>query len=152
MPEAGGAGIRTHAGYSVTELAPSAARIVTANLDAARLARAVNGFIFIYDYTVNATVVGDTCDVYVQTKLDGTGGVAAGNWTDVVHFPQVLGTDAAGRRHAKILAAGVLLEGDNTAALAAGQVRHAIGDDWRIRVVIAGANASFTFSVTAMPV
>jgi hypothetical protein len=132
-------------------MAASAARTATANLTAVRLARPINGFVFIYDYTVNATLAGDTCDVYIQTKLDGVTGAASGNWTDVVHFPQVLGTAAAGRRHAKILNAGVLLEGDNTAALAAGQVRHAIGDDWRVRVVIAGGNPSFTFSVTAMP-
>jgi len=141
-----GGGAQLHVAHSVRDVVASAAHTATEATDVVFLPVAERGFIFIYDYTVNAVLAGDTCDVYVQTMLDGT------NWTDVVHFPQVLGNDAAGRRHAKVLTAGVLLEGDNTAALAAGQVRHALGDEWRVNVVIAGGNPSFTFSVTAIPV
>ena len=148
---AGGAA-QTHVAYSARPLAASAANTVTANLAAARFSVPPNGFIFVLDHTVDESTVLDTCDVYVQTMLDGTR--AAGNWTDVVHFAQHLGNQGAERRIAKVLAAGVMLEFDQTTLLAAGAVRHALGDNWRVRVEItdnSGA-AAFTFSVMAIPV
>ena len=107
-----------------------------------------NGFVFILDHTVDEQLVTDTCDVYIQTELDGA------NWTDVVHFAQHVGNQGAERRIAKVLTSGAMIEFDQTAPLVAGAVRHAFGDRWRVNIAITDASgaAAFTFSVMAIPV
>ncbi len=118
---------------------------VTAALAGVRLPRAPNAIIFQLGVTAAATDAADTLDVVVQTKIDGT------NWVDVCWFTQVLGNGGALRHVAKIMA--------NTAeamflnvALTAGNVRHLLGDEWRVRYVQVDADtdASFTFSVTGL--
>ncbi len=136
-----------HAAYSRVELLASAVHDAGATA-AVRLAVPENGFIFILDHTADEQLVTDTCDVYIQTLLDGT------NWTDVVHFAQHVGNQGDERRLAKVLTGGAMIEFDQTAALVAGAVRHATGDDWRVNIVITDASgaAAFTFSVMAIPV
>lgn len=133
--------------YARTLLA-SAARTATSTGEAAvRLPRA-DAYAFTLVVTAAATDAGDTLDVFVQTKLDGT------NWTDVVAFTQVLGNGGAKRYIAKVVAALAQDDFEVGSALSAGEVRHLIGDEWRVRFAIADVStddASFTFSVSAIP-
>lgn len=114
--------------------------------DAVRLPGMVNGFAFILDVTAAVTDAADTLDVKVQTTLGGA------YWVDVVHFTQVLGNGGALKHVAKILA-GAAESMFADAVLAAGSVRNLLGDQWRVTwtTVDADADASFTFSVTAIP-
>ena len=136
-----------HSAYSRVELLASGLHDAGPTA-AVRLPVPENGLVFVLDHTIDEQAVGDTCDVYIQTLLDGT------NWTDVVHFAQHLGNQGAERRLAKVLTAGAMIEFDQAAALVAGAVRHATGDDWRVNVEITDASgaAAFTFSVMAIPV
>jgi hypothetical protein len=101
---------------------------------------------FVLDVTAAATDVGDTLDVKVQTRLDGT------NWVDVCSFTQVLGNGGV-KRHIGKIDAGIAQAMFLNAALAAGSVRNLIGEVYRVAYaqVDADNNASFTFSVTACP-
>jgi hypothetical protein len=108
----------------------------------------INGVILTLDVTAAATAVDDTLDVYVQTKVDGN------NWLDVAHFTQVLGNGGAKRYVDKIHAHGSVALFETGSALAESAQRDLIGKDWRCRWAItdtAPDNASFTFSVTALP-
>jgi len=105
------------------------------------------GMAFVLDVTAAATDAGDTLDVKVQCRMDGT------NWIDVASFTQVLGNGGAKRHVAKVSAdAAQTMFSD--AALAAGSVRNLVGEVWRVIYTQADAgtaNASFTFGVTACP-
>ena len=117
----------------------------------------VNGITFTLDVTAAATDAQDLLDVYVQTKLDGT------NWTDVVHFTQVLGNGGAVRHIGKVTAQLAETMFEVGSALASGAVRNMLGDDWRVRWDVTEAGPpgatsgsgvgllAFTFSVTACP-
>ena len=135
--------------YATTLLA-SAARTDTAgtNGDAVHLPDAPNGYQFVLDVTAAATDVGDTLDVQVQTLIDGV------NWVPVCSFTQCLGNGGAKRHIAKINAGATQAMFEAGTALAAGSTRNLCGDAYRVRWVIVDSstdNASFTFSVTAMP-
>lgn len=145
MAPAGGPA-HAHAAYNVLTIAASNTYDAGATTPK-RLQVPENGFVFVLDITADEETVLDTLDVTVQTMLDGA------NWTDVAHFAQHLGNQGAERRLTKILTGGGMLEFDQTTALVAGQVRHAWGDQWRIWVAITdnSTNASFTFSVVAIP-
>jgi len=138
-------GILTRKTHEATSLLDSTTETTTDAGDAVRLQSMVNAFTFTLDVTDAATAVGDTLDAYVQTKLDGT------NWVDVVHFTQVLGNGGAVRHVARVSAALAQATFAVSAALAAGNVRHLLGDEWRVRWAVAGATPSFTFAVTACP-
>lgn len=114
--------------------------------DAVRLPGMINAFALVLDVTAAATDVGDTLDVKVQTLIDGT------NWVDICHFTQVLGNGGAVRHVAKIEAATAQAMFAD-AALAAGNTRNLLGDQWRVNhvTVDADANSAFTFAVTACP-
>lgn len=114
--------------------------------DSVRLPRPPNAIVFTLDVTAAATDGTDTLDAKVQTKLDGT------NWVDVCSFTQVLGNGGAKRHIAKILANTAEAMFSN-ADLAAGSVRHLLGDEYRVAYVqVDGdADATFTFSVSACP-
>lgn len=136
--------------YLATTLLASAARTDTAgtNGDAVRLPDAPNGYAFVLDVTAAATATGDTLDVQVQTLIDGT------NWVPVCSFTQVLGDGGAKRHVGKISSNGAQTMFEASASLAAGSIRNLCGDAYRVRWVIVDAttdNASFTFSVTAIP-
>lgn len=104
------------------------------------------GMELVLDVTAAATDVGDTLDVKVQTKIGG-------NWVDVVYFTQVLGNGGAKRFAAKLMAQTAFALGDIAGALTAGNIRHLFGDEWRVAYVQvdANSNASFAFTVTAVP-
>lgn len=133
-------------------LLTSAARTETAGDegDAVRLTRPANALMFILDVTAAATDVGDTLDAQVQTSVE-IGGTTV--WIPVCSFTQVLGNGGAKRHVGKIVATEAQAMFENGASLAAGSIRHLFGDSWRVRWVIADAdaNASFTFSVVAVP-
>jgi hypothetical protein len=114
---------------------------------AVKLPGMVRGFVFVLDVTAAATDAADTLDVAVQTLLDGT------NYVDVVAFTQCLGNGGAKRYAAKVLAGDSQNMFEASAALAAGTVRNIVGDAWRVKYtqVDADNNASFTFSVKALP-
>lgn len=106
----------------------------------------VNGFAFILDVTAAATAAGDTLNVFVQTKIDGT------NWLDVVHFAELVGDGGAKLHIEKVAAAPAFAGFEAGAALGAGAVRDLIGDIWRIRYTTVETSAvSYTFSVAACP-
>ncbi len=108
----------------------------------------VNGVILTLDVTVAATAVGDTLNVFVQTKTDGT------NWVDVCHFTEVVGDGGAKQYVDKIHAHGAVTMFETGAALSASAQRDLIGSAWRCRWVVVDADtddASFTFSVVAVP-
>lgn len=135
--------------YATTLLA-SAARTDTAgtNGDAVHLPDALHGYQFVLDVTAAATDVGDTLDVQVQTLIDGV------NWVPICSFTQCLGNGGAKRHIAKINAGGTQSMFEAAASLSAGSTRNLCGDAYRVRWVIVDSstdNASFTFSVTAMP-
>ena len=119
---------------------------VDTNSASVRMSPMANAFAFVLDVSAAATDAADTLDVTVQTMIDGT------NWVDVIHFTQVLGNGGAKRFVAKLMAdtAEALF---SDAVIAAGTVRHLLGDEWRINYVqVDGdADASFTFSVKACP-
>lgn len=133
--------------YESTSLLDSGARTATSTgTDAVYLPYAP-AFGFVLDVTAAATDVGDTLDVYVQTLIGG-------NWVDVVHFTQVLGNGGAKRYFSKIVADLATAEFENGTSLSAAAVRNFLGDAYRVRYAITDAgtaNASWTFSVTAIP-
>lgn len=134
-------------GDAVTLLS-SGARTETGNGTGVRLPGFVNAISFALDLTAAATDAGDTLNVYVQTKIDGT------NWVDVVAFTQCLGNGGAKRHIGKLNATAALTMFENATSLTAGTIRDLLGDEWRVRWAITDAstdNASFTFSVTACP-
>ena len=110
--------------------------------------RPYKGIAFILDVTAAATDAGDTLDVQVQTQIDGT------NWVPVVSFTQVLGNGGTVRHVAKVVRDVAQSMFEDSASLAAGSVRNLLGNTWRVKWTIADAgtdNASFTFSVVAVP-
>lgn len=138
---------RDHDVVTIQAAITTTGAIGSTNTDAVRLPGMVNAVVFVCDVSAAATDVGDTLDIKVQTKLDGT------NWVDVIHFTQILGNGGAKRFVAKLLAnTAETLFADGV--LGAGTtVRHLLGDEWRVNYVQvdANANASFTWSVTACP-
>ena len=103
---------------------------------------------FTIDVTAAATEVGDLLDATIQTTINGV------DWIDVVAFTQVLGNGGAKTYVAKLNASIAEDDFETAAALAAGSVRNLMGDTWRASWAITDAgddNASFTFSVVAMP-
>jgi hypothetical protein len=109
---------------------------------------APNGYLFVLDVTAAATDAGDTLDVSVETALDGT------NYVPAVAFTQATGNGGAVRHVAKVSASTAQAMFEASTSLSAGSVRHIIGDLWRVKWTIADAstdNASFTFSVSAIP-
>src|SRR3990167_7236070 len=109
------------------------ARTAKAAYEATTLA--ASAIVFVFDQALAGSAVDDTCDVFVQTKIDGA------NWVDVVHFTQRLGngTDAL-RSVAKIRASAAMTEFENATALGAAAVRDLIGDEWAVRwVIVTGA-------------
>lgn len=124
----------------------TAAGAVTATSTAVHIPGKPTAVAFVLDVTAAATDAGDTLDVKVQCRLDGT------NYVDVCSFTQVLGNGGAKRHIGKIntdIAQAMFAD----AALAAGSIRNLIGEVWRVSYtqVDADNNASFAFSVTACP-
>jgi len=106
-----------------------------------------SGMAFVLDVTAAATDAGDTLDVKVQARCDGT------NYIDVVHFTQCVGNGGAKRHIAKISSSVAQAMFENAAALGAGNVRNLLAEVWRVAYaqVDADSNGTFTFSVTACP-
>lgn len=119
------------------------------NTDSVTLPSSMAAVSFVLDVTAAASDATDLLDVRVQTMIDGT------NWVDVVYFTQVLGNGGSKRFVAKIIASTAeALFAD--ADLTAGNVRHLLGDEWRINYIQVDAevpfqNATFTFTVVANP-
>jgi len=129
-----GAEVATGTGSVVAELPAKARAIVAA-----------------FDLTAVGTLVGDTFDLYVQTKLEQSG---TDVWVDVIHFVQSLGNGGVLRYYDKIVAALDQATFEDGDALGAGAKRHLFGSEWRCRWVIVdgGGTHSFTFTCTLQPV
>ena len=106
-------GLQTKQSHDATTIQASGAQTETGSGDAAPLPGMVNGMAFVLDVTAAATEVGDTLDVFVQTKIDGT------NWLDVVAFTQVLGNGGTKRYVAKVSASAAQDDFENGTALTA---------------------------------
>ena len=104
---------------------------------------------FILDVTVDESTVADKLDVFIQTRFDDGGE----NWLDVVHFTQHDGNAGAKQYVTKTVKALVQTEFEVGSALAEANVRHLMGDEWRVRwtVLDDSGSASYTFSLTAIP-
>jgi hypothetical protein len=124
----------------------TAGAVTSTNTTSVAIQRPENGIVLICDLTAAATDVGDTLDVKVQTQLGGI-------WVDVAYFTQMLGNGGAKRFAAKLMGQTAFALGDVAGALTAGNIRHLIGDAWRVNYVIvdANANSAFTFAVYAIP-
>lgn len=134
----------------VLEILASGARTATAGTNGSTvyLPALAHAYGFVLDVTAAATDADDTLDVAIQTLVDGT------NWVSVCAFTQCVGNGGAKRHLGKIDASLAQAMFEGSAALAAGSIRNWCGDAWRARYVIVdptGSNASFTFSVQAMP-
>lgn len=139
---------RDHDAITLLASTTTAAGAVDSQGAAVYLPGMVRAYGFVLDLTNAATDVGDTLDVKVQTKIDGT------NWLDVVHFTQILGNGSNTLRFIEKCAARPAFAGFEVGtALTAGNVRDLLGDVWRVKYdqVDADTDASFTFSVTACP-
>lgn len=107
----------------------------------------VRYYTFELDVTEAATTSGDTLDVYIQRKTP------AGNWDDVLAFPQVLGDGGAKNFVADVFidTADMSARAPTDANLSAGTERHVwIGDSLRVKYVINDEttdDAAFTFAV-----
>lgn len=136
--------------YEPVTLLASAARTASGNGSAVRLLEGmerVRAVAFVLDVTAAATDAGDTLDVAVQVKLDGS------NWLPVVSFAQVLGNGGAKRYVEKVVAGAAESGFEYSAALAAGSTRNLLGLETRVAwaIVDSGdADQSFTFSVSAV--
>lgn len=139
------------AAHEVATLLASAAQTATSTGEAAVRLPVADAYAFVLDVTAAATDVGDTLNVFVQTRIDDGAGA---NWLDVVHFTEVLGNGGSKQYVSKIVPVLDTAEYEVGTALGAAAVRNLAGDEWRVRFAIVDAgtdNASFTFSVTAMP-
>jgi len=131
-------------------LEASAAHIATAGTNGTAVV--VDGhrkrFIVLLEFTNKAADSNDTCDVYVDVLIGST-------WINAVHFTQVLGNAADASKEFAILdpASPGTSVISVTSDAASGAVRPAaFGSQMRARWVIVdptGANATFSFSVTA---
>ena len=136
--------------HDVITLMASAARTTGGGAgDTIRLASMPRAMAFVLDVTAAATDTGDVLDVWVRTNPDGT------NAINVYRFTQVKGDGGAKRYIGKILADGSVTEFDGyTSSLGEHTGRNMLGDEWSVYYAITNtglANASFTFSVTAIP-
>jgi hypothetical protein len=132
-------------------LAASVARTDTAGTNGSTIAVDPWDYaLLVFDQTVAATDVGDTCDVYVDVSPDG-----GTTWLNAAHFTQRLGNGTDAQRDYAVLYANtpgtaIVVA---TADAAATAVRPTLrGTAMRARWVIVDAgtdNASFTFSVKA---
>lgn len=129
--------------YESVALQDSAVQTTTGQSAAVKLPYEFKAVTFELDLTAAATVVGDTLDVTIQTKVDQA------NWADAVHFTQAVGNGGTKRFFATLTTGINQAMYENATALAAGSVRNVWGDEWRASWVIAGASPSFTFSVWA---
>lgn len=97
--------------------------------------------------TVSAAALAaeDTLDVYLQSSDDG-----GTTWDDFVHFTQVLGNGGAKKHVANwsgIVAPESEMHAVADAAMSAGVKQGPVGELWRIKWVIVGETASFTFTM-----
>jgi hypothetical protein len=124
----------------------TAGAVSSTNTASIAIQRSENGIVLVCDLTAAATDVGDTLDLKVQTQLGGL-------WVDVTYFTQMLGNGGTKRFAAKLMSQTAFALGDIAGALTAGNIRHLVGDAWRVNYVVvdANANSAFTFAVYAIP-
>lgn len=131
---------------AVTLLASTTATVTAGVTTSAVTMPFTDAIAFTLDVTAGQTDATDTLDVAVQTTIDGS------TWLTVVQFTQIAGNAADKTYIEKISRTAAEAGFEIATALSAGEVRNLIGDTWRVSYVVAETNdASFTFSVTAMP-
>lgn len=129
-------------GAQQVTLETSSAKTATGNSTETVLAYAPNAMSIEFDLTAASSAGGDTCDLFIQTKV-------LSNWVDIVRFTQVLGNGGTKRYFAKTVVWLGQAEFEDATALGAAAVRHINGLNYRVRWVIAGTG-SFTFEVCAV--
>lgn len=147
MSQSGGTLLAQQSGDAVTLLASTTDAVAHTVTQAAgtSIPRPTLGLVLELNVTAAATLVGDTLDVIVQALApDGV------NWLDVCWFTQVLGNGGVKRIVAKIQGDAAQAMYEVATALTAGNVRHLLGDSWRVKYTIVGTG-SFTFSVAVRP-
>lgn len=105
------------------------------------------GIVFVMDLTAAAAAADDTCDVTIQSQIDGT------NWMTIAVFAQRVGNGGTARQAVKVSNTSIeVAEFAYGTAPAAGATRAMLGNTYRGVVVIAGAGAapSFTLSLVAV--
>lgn len=83
----------------------------------------------------------DLLDVYLQTYI-------AGQWVDVGHFTQIIGTDANDQYFAKIHKQIATAEFEIGTALGATGIRHLLGTRWAARWTVVDGGGAGTFTWT----
>lgn len=145
MPTAGGL-LTKGVQDAVTLLASGTVIATSTGTAAVALPRPDNAVVFVLDVTAGGTDATDAIDVFVQTTLDGT------NWFDIVAFTQIVGNAPTKTHVGKVCANSAQTMYATSTGLSAGNVRHLLGDRYRVRYVITSGNSpTFTFSVTALP-
>jgi hypothetical protein len=117
--------------------------------DAVAFPRALAYSVFVLDVQAAAAAVGDTLDVWVQTRI-GQINTGTDLWVDVLHFAQILGNGGVKRYFDKLVCNQPQTEFENAATLGVSSVRHETGDSYRLRYMIVDGGAhgqSFTFTV-----
>ena len=146
MPIIGSRGHNLEQGEVIT-LAASAARTAGANGTAVYVGGERRRFIFINAITASATDAADTCDVYVDTSIDGV------TYYNAIHFTQKAGNTAARTEYAILDPSNPGTASiDVTADATTGVVRPSVfGAYYRARWAIVdgggAADQSHTFSV-----
>lgn len=123
----------------------SAAQLVSVNTG--NLEGRYKRLVVLLDKTASASIAGDTCDIFLDTSIDGA------TWLNAAHFPQILGNGASVKYWCVFDAsapgtAPIVVTSD----CAVNTVRpYLMGALWRVRTVIVngGGTHSFTYAVTA---
>ncbi len=126
-------------------LLSSAARTASGSFQVTVPTSAARSAVLLLDVTAAASAATDTLDVYLQSSVDSV------TWDDFAHFTQVLGNGGP-VKHLAVWNSDVSPESEmhapQDAAVPVGVIQGPIGDLWRVKWVIAGATADFTFSVS----
>lgn len=139
--------------YNAYQLGPSAAvtGATSGNTTVPVIITNAAAIAFVLRVTASEDDADDTLNVFIQTMLDGT------NWLDIAHFTEQLGNTDVSTPDSHILKVVrdlATAEFEIATALGEGAVRNLLGKEFRARWVTVdptGTDASFTFSVQAIP-
>ena len=133
----------------VTAGAPSSTGFVTVNATPVHLQVPPNAMGFGLRVLGSASSTSGTLDVAVQTRLRGST-----DYVDVLAFTQIATPSTVVATHyGKVCAASTVATFAAASSLAAGGVRHMLGDEWRARYTVTAATSTvnWTAEVTAIP-
>lgn len=130
--------------------APSSTGFITANsTNTTHLPFPPNAMGFSLKVLGSASSTSGTLNVAIQTRLRGSS-----DYVDVLAFTQIANPSTAIAFHfGKICADSTMATFSAASSLAAGGVRHMLGDEWRVRYTATAATSTvnWTCEVTAIP-